>query len=81
MTDPLFPEPSGDMGKALPQQMVDVGIAPDAATAETMFKAAHPIGRFGVPGDIANAALYLASDAASWMTGSEFVVDGSYTAM
>ena len=70
-----------DMGKALPQQMVDVGIAPDAATAETMFKAAHPIGRFGVPGDIANAALYLASDAASWMTGSEFVVDGGYTAM
>lgn len=70
-----------DMGKALPQQMVDVGVAPDAATAESMFKAAHPIGRFGQPADIASAALYLASDASGWMTGSEFVVDGGYTAM
>jgi 3alpha(or 20beta)-hydroxysteroid dehydrogenase len=70
-----------DMGKALPQQMVDVGVAPDAATAEKLFLAAHPIGRFGKPQDVASAALYLASDAASWMTGSEFVVDGGYTAM
>lgn len=70
-----------DMGKALPQQMVDCGIAPDAEVAEKLFKAAHPIGRFGKPQDIASAALYLASDASSWMTGSEFVVDGGYTAM
>tara|TARA_R110000850_G_scaffold154656_9_gene278394 strand:+ start:26095 stop:26913 length:819 start_codon:yes stop_codon:yes gene_type:complete len=70
-----------DMGKALPQQMVDVGIAPDAETAESLFRASHPIGRFGEPQDIASAALYLASEASAWMTGSEFVVDGGYTAM
>ncbi|HYM15306.1 MAG TPA: glucose 1-dehydrogenase [Dehalococcoidia bacterium] len=35
-----------------------------------------PLGRFGLPEDIANAALFLASDESTWMTGSEFVVDG-----
>ncbi len=35
-----------------------------------------PLGRFGLPEDIAYAALYLASDESGWMTGTEFVVDG-----
>ncbi len=39
-----------------------------------------PLGRFGLPEDIAYAALYLASDESSWMTGTEFVVDGGITA-
>ena len=39
----------------------------------------HPIGRLGVATEIANAALFLASDEASFMTGSEMVVDGGYT--
>jgi NAD(P)-dependent dehydrogenase (short-subunit alcohol dehydrogenase family) len=38
-----------------------------------------PLGRFGLPEDIAYAALYLASDESSWMTGAEFVVDGGIT--
>lgn len=38
-----------------------------------------PLGRFGLPEDIAYAALYLASDESSWMTGTEFVVDGGIT--
>jgi NAD(P)-dependent dehydrogenase (short-subunit alcohol dehydrogenase family) len=38
-----------------------------------------PLGRFGLPEDIAFAALYLASDESSWMTGTEFVVDGGIT--
>ena len=38
-----------------------------------------PLGRFGLPEDIVYAALYLASDESSWMTGTEFVVDGGIT--
>jgi NAD(P)-dependent dehydrogenase (short-subunit alcohol dehydrogenase family) len=39
-----------------------------------------PAGRFGEPRDIANAALYLASDESDWVTGTEFLVDGGITA-
>ena len=35
-----------------------------------------PLGRFGRPEDIVNAALYLASDESAWTTGTTFVVDG-----
>ena len=35
-----------------------------------------PLGRLGEPADIANAATFLASDKASWITGSTLVVDG-----
>jgi NAD(P)-dependent dehydrogenase (short-subunit alcohol dehydrogenase family) len=41
---------------------------------------ATPLGRFGKPIDIAQGCLYLASDEASWVTGSELVIDGGMTA-
>ena len=41
---------------------------------------ATPIGRIGTVDDIANGVLFLASDEASFMTGSELVIDGGYTA-
>jgi len=41
---------------------------------------ATPMGRFGKPVDIAMGCLYLASDEASWVTGSELVIDGGMTA-
>ena len=41
---------------------------------------ATPMGRFGKPIDIALGCLYLASDEASWVTGSELVIDGGMTA-
>jgi len=40
----------------------------------------HPIGHIGQPIDVAYVSLYLASDESNWVTGSEFVVDGGYTA-
>jgi NAD(P)-dependent dehydrogenase (short-subunit alcohol dehydrogenase family) len=42
--------------------------------------AATPLGRFGTPADIAAGCLYLASEEASWVTGSELVIDGGMTA-
>ncbi len=41
---------------------------------------ATPLGRFGKPSDIALGCLYLASDDAVWVTGSELVIDGGMTA-
>ncbi len=40
----------------------------------------HPIGHLGQPEDIAQGALYLASDASKFVTGTELVIDGGYTA-
>jgi NAD(P)-dependent dehydrogenase (short-subunit alcohol dehydrogenase family) len=39
------------------------------------------IGCYGQPSDVANAALFLASDASRWVTGTEIVVDGGATAI
>ena len=41
---------------------------------------ATPLGRFGVPMDIALGCLYLGSDESSWVTGTELVIDGGLTA-
>jgi NAD(P)-dependent dehydrogenase (short-subunit alcohol dehydrogenase family) len=42
--------------------------------------AKHPIGHVGEPDDIAYGALYLAGDESAFVTGSELVIDGGYTA-
>jgi NAD(P)-dependent dehydrogenase (short-subunit alcohol dehydrogenase family) len=41
--------------------------------------ALHPLGHMGEPDDIAWGVVYLASDEAKFMTGSELVIDGGYT--
>ena len=42
--------------------------------------AAYPISRVGTPEEVAKMVLYLASDEASWVTGSSFMIDGGLTA-
>lgn len=49
------------------------------AGGEEAAAATHPLGRLGVPEDVANAVTFLASDAASWITGVTLPVDGGVT--
>ncbi|CAG0941372.1 MAG: Cyclopentanol dehydrogenase [Rhodocyclaceae bacterium] len=54
------------------------GVAPEAVRA-AMAKM-HPLGTLGEPDDVAHGILYLASEEARFVTGSELVIDGGYTA-
>jgi NAD(P)-dependent dehydrogenase (short-subunit alcohol dehydrogenase family) len=53
---------------------------PEPELARSGATALHPLGRLGVPADVADAFVYLASDEASWVTGTALVVDGGLTA-
>jgi NAD(P)-dependent dehydrogenase (short-subunit alcohol dehydrogenase family) len=47
---------------------------------KNVFESQVPMARLGEPWEIGPLALYLASDASSYMTGSVVVIDGGYTA-
>jgi NAD(P)-dependent dehydrogenase (short-subunit alcohol dehydrogenase family) len=51
------------------------------SAAREQIGAKHLLGRLGRPDEIAGAALFLAGDAASFVTGSDLLVDGGYTAI
>jgi NAD(P)-dependent dehydrogenase (short-subunit alcohol dehydrogenase family) len=53
---------------------------PDPDAARVYATGLHPLGRLGRARDIADAFVYLASDEASWVTGTALVVDGGLTA-
>ena len=54
-------------------------IASDPQKVESMLQSSVPMQRFGTPEEIANAAAFLCSDEASFITGSTLVVDGGQT--
>jgi NAD(P)-dependent dehydrogenase (short-subunit alcohol dehydrogenase family) len=60
---------------------VELGAVASFEAAHQSIVANHPIGRFGRPDEIGGGVVYLCSDAASFVTGSEFVIDGGFTAI
>jgi 3(or 17)beta-hydroxysteroid dehydrogenase len=63
--------------------VINTRMADDLRKDEAKYKTAvswHPIGHFGEPEDVAYGVLYLASDESKFLTGSELVIDGGWTA-
>jgi NAD(P)-dependent dehydrogenase (short-subunit alcohol dehydrogenase family) len=54
--------------------------APDAAAARKLFDSIAPLGRIAASEEIAALVAYLGSDAAAFVTGAEFAIDGGATA-
>ncbi|GAA3958481.1 glucose 1-dehydrogenase [Allohahella marinimesophila] len=52
----------------------------DVEAGRQQLNALHPLGHIGEPDDIAWGIVYLASDESKFVTGSELVIDGGYTA-
>lgn len=67
---------------AIAPGMVNTPLIAFSALTEEQRKAneaQYPLKRYGEPADIANATVYLLSEASSWVTGQQFVIDGGIT--
>lgn len=69
-----------EMLAGMMQRYVDLGFAPSREASHASIAAAHPIGRLGTTDEIGSGVVYLCSPDASFVTGSELVIDGGYTA-
>lgn len=65
---------------AIQTDMIDRAFGKDdESEAKAQIAAAHPIGRIGQPEEVANAVVWLCSDAASFITGHSLTIDGGFT--
>lgn len=64
------------MGMKLATDVVDIGLFPDVETAVGSVVGLTPMGHLGEQSDMANAVVFLASDAAGFITGTGLAVDG-----
>jgi NAD(P)-dependent dehydrogenase (short-subunit alcohol dehydrogenase family) len=63
-----------------PIQTLMLGVTDDDPALMATRTAEIPLGRIGTTDDVANGALFLASDESSWITGIELTIDGGITA-
>lgn len=66
---------------AISPGMIETPATEWLADMKAQIAAGNPLGRNGRPEDVAYCALYLVSDAAAWVTGGNFVVDGGASAI
>lgn len=67
------------MLRSIMERYVELGAVPSVDASIQAMNATHPIGRLGRPDEMAGGVVFLASEAASFMTCDELVMDGGFT--
>jgi NAD(P)-dependent dehydrogenase (short-subunit alcohol dehydrogenase family) len=70
-----------EMLHSMMQRYVDIGAVPSVETSRQAIVSQHPIGRIGNPEEIGGGVVYLCSTEAGFVTGSELVIDGGFSAV
>ena len=74
--------PKGIRVNSVNPGMIDTEIFTGSAITDEQLQTdmlRYPLGRYGKPEEVAYAVIYLLSDAATWITGSNLLIDGGYT--